>query len=355
MISITEEQRKELFADSGFRKAECYVNVIKGGVVIATTGCEGTVDLDTTAAIERSAQLTINQKYDWLSVELQPFFRIGSTDYPLGIFIPSTMVETASAVLGKTWTIDCYDRTLLLMEDKLVDDVTYEAGEIYTDIVKSLLQSAKAGDVLEESESDLTLPTARTFQRGTDKLTIINTLLMEINFDKMRCNENGTFILKKYKLPEMADRTIVYEKEKSVVLPGYERTEEYFDVPNIFFVDASHPELDESYHAEYENTNPADPLSTARRMRNIVVQLSPPENVSSQEQLDEWLERKVFELSSAHQTLTINTIAMPIHGAADQIQIKLGSDDIDGLYVETAWSLTMAPAGLMRHVMRRLG
>jgi len=65
------------------------------------------------------------------------------------------------------------------------------------------------------------------------------------------------------------------------------------------------------------------------------------------------LERKVFELSSLYRTVRVNTLAMPIHGAKDQVQLKTGTD-IDGVYVETAWNLTLSSAGTMTHTLRRL-
>lgn len=356
MIQIPKEQLSRLTAPDGRRKVECYASILRNGAEIDRIPCGGSVTLDTEADIERTANLSIGKEYDWISVEIQPVVVIEGDSYPLGRFLPTSPEVVYSEMGTPSWEVECYDRTLILEEDKLTKDTTYPAGEKYLDVVAEILYLSGIHDVIIYDPSDAVLPIDRTFERGTSKLEIINTLLDEIVYNKIRCDAEGNFYISAYQEPKLETAVITYEAgAASVLLAEAEITTDYYNKPNVYSVMVDNPELEQTFYSEYINDNPGDPLSTVRRGRMIVAdedEINPPEVVNNQADLDKWLKRRAFEMSREYQTVKYTTLAMPVQEALDQIILHL-NEKISGLYIEMGWEIKLQAGGLMTHTARR--
>lgn len=356
MIQISKEQLSRLTAPDGRRRVECYAAIFQNGAEIDRIPCGGSVALDTEADIERTASLTLGKEYDWISVEIQPVMVVEGDAYPLGKFLPTSPEVIYSEMGTPSWEVECYDRTLILEEDKLTKDTTYPAGKKYLDVVAEILYLSGIHDAVIYDPCDAVLPIDRTFERGTSKLEIVNTLLDEIVYNKIRCDAMGNFYISAYREPKPESAVITYHAgPDSVLLAEAGITTDYYNKPNVYSVMVDNPELEQTFYSEYINDNPGDPLSTVRRGRMIVAdegEIDPPEVVNSQEDLDKWLKRRAFELSTEYQTVTYTTLAMPIHEALDQIILHL-NERISGLYIETGWEIRLQAGGLMTHTARR--
>lgn len=356
MRKASKTQMESLTAETGQQIVQCYAKVLKNGAVIDRIPCGGTVSLDTAEDIERTAALTISKELDWLKVELQPVMEIDGEEYPLGIFLPSSPEKVLDENGNEQWDVECYDRTLILSEDRLIKDTTYSAGTKYLTLVTTLFYTAGIDSVSILDPINAELPTDRTFERGTSKLQIINILLDEINYNKVRCDADGNFYLSAYREPAAGVSDIAYSVgDKSVLLQEAEVLTDYFNRPNVFSVLVDNPELEETYYSEYINDDPGDPLSTVSRGRNIAAdedQVGSPEVIGSQKDLDLWLKRRVFELSRSYETVKFYTLPMPIHEALDSITLHL-NNEINGIYQEIGWEIKLEAGGAMTHTVRR--
>ena len=351
MLTLTQEDKTALYAKDGKRVEKYYARIFVDKALTAVVPCGGTVDLDATADIERTASLELYQPLDLLKVEIQPVAEIGGIPYPLGRFLASTPTQSSDGYRD-IWKVECYDRTLILQEDKLLRAMTIPKGKLYLDAVGELMVSAGIDEDVIQDESAAALPIDRTFEAGTAKLSIINTLLDEINFNKLRCDAEGTFVISAYTDQTRTPAGISYRQEDGgILLPGVEILTDYYNIPNVYYTDVQNPEQDAAYHSEYRNDDEDSPLSTVQRGRNIVAEIEGPEAVENQAQLDIWLERKAMERSMAYQTIRFSTAVMPVHQSMDRI--LLSTEKVQGVFVETGWSIPLTAGGAMNHTVRR--
>ena len=353
MISIPETELLRMMADDGAREVSCYGEVLSDGVPVKKVSCSGTVDLDTTAEIQRTASLAFSEELDWLDVEIRAVEEVNGKAYPLGIFIPSSPTENENSSGRKSYPVECYDRTIRLKQSGLREPLLLKAGTPYLDAVQQIAAKAGAGDILVKDDGLFTLPSDRIFERGSSRLAIINTLLDEINYQPISCSADGTFIIEAFReeIPEQAG--IAYNSTSCRALaPEYSSMLDAFHVPNVFFVTVSGLKQEGSFSSQYINDDPDSPFSTVRRGMEIVMELEPPSAIGSQEELDMWCRRKAMEMTDISETITFKTLTMPIHEAGDYISLDYKGHT--GLYQETGWTIPLQAGSVMTHKARKV-
>jgi len=241
---------------------------------------------------------------------------------------------------------------VILAEDCVTEHYYIAAGTNYIEAVEALLLSAGIESVIATPNAEV-LPTAREFEIGTSKLSIINTLLSEINYNTVTVNSDGVFLLTPYAEPTPDDISIRYSADEVSVL-GYLATTELdlYGVPNIFVAVCSNPELGTNLKSVYTNSNPASELSTIRRGRSIVSQVYKPDAITSQYELDKYIRRIAFEGSQVYQKISFETLVMPEHETGTVLEIH--HPDFSGVFREYSWSMNLSTGGIMQHEVRRL-
>lgn len=272
-------------------------------------------------------------------------------EFPLGVFIPSTPTQNSESGLS-IYSVEAYDKTIVLKEDCLTARLFIPKGTNYIEAVKSIMISANATDIIGDS-SDTLLPTDREFEIGESKLTIINKLLSEINFNPVYANADGVYMLGRYVEPSSSNISYNYQdNEYSVLYSDTQREADFYNVPNIFIAIVSNPELKTDMQSVYINDSPANKLSTVNRKRNIVSEIYRPDVMSSQADLDEYIKKIAFDKSQVYEKLIFTTDLMPIHERGEILEIRNG--DVSGIYNETSWSMELSASGVMQHEARRL-
>lgn len=366
---------------------------------------EGSVSLSRADAIQRSASITVyDESIDWLQYKVKIFMAIKVGDvwaeWPLGVYIPSTptivcegismqprytQTETDAPFWDANWPeiekttwreidrgkrnmpqigpetrkarvhyeLDCYDETVILKEDAFVERYYIPAGTRYLTAVQAILVSAGIERVLLEKEIETQIPVDREWDVGTSKLTIVNTLLEEINYNPIYCDGDGNMVIAGYKDPSATGAGYTYAADMlSVILPQLSVTQDFYNVPNVFIAISSNPDAKQDYRAVYVNDNPLSPLSTVRRGRNIVSKPYKLDAVASQGELDAYIAKVAFEASRIYEEIEFTTALMPIHGSGDILE--LAHPAVNGIYQETAWEMELSASGSMTHTARRL-
>lgn len=399
---MTDEARNALHAKGGSRQVKYRYDLIRKGIVIgALPVISASISNGLEQQIKRTARFEIaeDSRINWLTDRIRPVMLVRLADgtktvkktvsswaslreftwadlsgytwdylasggkarrkeaaerweeIPLGVFVPSTPTRSYDGA-SVTYSVEAYDLTVIIAEDCVTDHCFIAEGTNYIDAVEALLLSAGIDSVISTPSAEV-LPTAREFEIGTSKLSIINTLLTEINYNTVTVNSDGVFLLTPYTEPTPDDISIRYSADEISVM-GYPATTELdlYGVPNIFIAVCSNPELGTDLKSVYTNDNPASELSTIRRGRNIVSQIYKPDAITSQEELDKYIRRIAFEGSQIYQKISFETLVMPEHETGTVLEIH--HPDFSGVFREYSWSMDLSTGGIMQHEVRRL-
>lgn len=365
---------KEIFnalrGQGGSRQVKFRFDVLQNGAKIKEINASGSIDFNRFAEIQRAGTFKLTEELDWLHDEIKPYMllrmpdkvnadNIGTTmrdeqyaEFPLGVFVLSSPSRQSDN--GYTeWTVAAYDHTVILKEDSITEPLFLPAGTKYITAIQSILVSANVANVFIKNFTDAKLQTDREFEIGTTKLSIANSLLGEINFNPVRCDSNGQFLISKYQEPSPDNIDFTYAADElSVISRDTESNQDFYSVPNIFIAVCSNPELDKDYRSVFVNDSPSSALSTVSRGRRITSEIYQPSTVLSQEALDTYIRRIAFEENQVYEQLTFTTAIMPIHESGNVLAIR--HPDVTGIFIESSWTITLSADGQMTHTARRL-
>jgi hypothetical protein len=387
-----------LFAKGGMRRVAFRFDIIRDGVKMRSIRASGSVAMDSTAQIMGSARIKTSEPVDIIKDRIRPVVMIlrhnaggaipletwteidragrpaeewdaarlswGDLDgdvanisprdewieKPVGVYLPRTCTERIEPGVN-TWEIEAYDGTVLLREDCATDRIYIASGTRYLDAVTSVMINAGANNVLVMDDSDTVIPVDREFDIGVSKLDIVNTLLAEINFRPVSCDEDGRYIIRRYREPSPSAVDFSYlDDSLSILRAESSSTVDLMGVPNVFIAVCDNPDLDQTFRAEWVNDSPESPVSTINRGRNVATYR--PDMISSQAEIDEYVKRTAFEANQIYETVEISTAINPYHWANNIIVVRKGG--LSGIFEETGWSFELRAGAEMKHTLRRL-
>lgn len=300
------------------------------------------------------------REIDWMNDWIKVWCDVTFTDpkngkqtlsYPLGVFVMNTAKRSVS---GDTVTRDIqgYDLSKFLADD-LVEEVYNVFGDEYpTDKVNELLQLSGLQSNIQFSDN--IQDTARSWDIGTSKLTIINDLLDAIGFTKLVFDAEGTAQAEPYIAPSKRNETITYATDNNKVLGSEVAQSLDTSVPNVVVVVASQPDRPPLVARLY-NYSPDSPTSIPNRGgKRFTKFIADNETATSQAALNAKALRIFSDISQVYEAVEISTKVMPIHGDSEIILINYteGDNFIAGhTFSEMGWDIT---ANDMTHSLRRV-
>jgi hypothetical protein len=324
-----------------------------------TTVKAGKIEQNWLADIKRRADFTIRDtgEIDYLSNRIQPWVRIavppfGAEDWaewPQGVFLLATPTRGDNAVGVVTRDVKGYDSLLIYVDDAVVDRYSVAAGAQYIATVSTLLGSIPKNI----TPSTVTLPTAKEWEPGTPKLTIINELLGAVNYESLSFDETGRAIVVPYVSPQDRPSEYIYaDDHDGLVVPGVDQELDLFSIPNRWTLVVSDPDR-AVLTATYTNTDPSSPTSTIRRQRTIV-DFRTEQDAANQAALDAKVARLAFEASQVYEAIDFKTGMFPIHSGNDVYRIEYDPLAINAKYSEHTWSMDLKNGAKMEHRARRV-
>lgn len=195
------------------------------------------------------------------------------------------------------------------------------------------------------------LSSDREFEVQTSYLRIINMLLEEMNYQKLKYNLNGVATMMPIlsNLERPIDFTFI-NTNFSVLDRDISITYDTFNVPNVFVGTVDNPDLDTTYYAKVINDDPTSKYSTASIGREIPVFFT-PENIVNQATLVHFLEHKKSQSIFKIETVKIKIAITPNMFAGAKVFLK--NDKIEGIFIVKKWSLELTHAGLMDLTLER--
>ena len=322
---------------------------------IGTVTASGYIDFNSAAEIKRVASLQIKETkdIDFLTDRVKPYMQVytkqGRVEYPLGVFMMDSPTRSSEGT-GIKRSVECYDKTIILRDDKLTARTMIRKGTLYTAAIDTLISSAGITNYrVDQSEKQLRQDLE--FEIGTPKLQVINSLAAAINYNDVYVDSAGCVIVKAYANPESRPVEFVYATDKkSIVLPRAVETQDLFNIPNKIIRWLETSEL-ECIVAMAENTDPTSKLSIANRGRTIV-DAEPVSDIADQATLEAYVARLAAE-AKIYQTVTITTALMPHHEFLDCLYIVNDKLGVSGKYIEQSWKMDLRVGGTMRHVCKR--
>lgn len=294
-----------------------------------------------------------NDLVDYLNDEIRPFYIRDGVEYPLGVYMIGTLTTKHTRYGRDEDSIEAYDRALRLKQTKTEARHYIAAGTAYMSAIQSLIRGAgipriKADDCAETLATD-----REDWEIGTDYLTIINTLLSEINFSDIWFDFDGVARLEKYEAPSSSNIDREYrDDEYSTITPEYAEELDVYEAPNVFIVSVSNPDYDQPMTATGTNDSMTSALSTVRRGRRILATPVELDNIASQAALQQYADNLVMKSMLATQKITFYTAVNPLHGVGDAVALYNG--ELTGVYEETDWRIELRSGALMEHRAKKV-
>lgn len=327
----------------------------KDGRPLGKVTADGSIDYNASAAIQRVASLNIKERkdIDVLSEMIRPYMCLKTpamvARFPLGVFLmASPQRQALNGAL--TRSVDCYDRNLILSEDKFATRYYIPRGTAYTAAVASILQSAGISDA-RITQSDYGLASDMEFAAGTSKLSAINRLLDAINYNHIYVSATGVFVVEPYVVPELRAVNATYATDKhSIVKDGADEQLDTFEIPNkiVRVLETADRGL---LVSEAVNDDPLSKLSTVSRGRTVV-DVDSVDDIASQGALDAYVQRLMAE-SKLYQVVRFETANMPMHENLDCLYLINKDLEISGKYIEQSWKMQLNIGGSMIHTCRK--
>lgn len=333
------------------------MEILRNNIPIGTLKCRSvSIKYDATAEVMRGMQCDLYAdhidiqspfEFDLFSDRIRPVLIEDGEEHSLGVFMiiaaPKSLAET-----GSYYSIEAYDETMLLKQAAVTNRQYFAAGTRYIDAIESLITAVGLANIVAD-ESDATMAISREFEIGTSYLTIINTLLTELNYSPVHIGADGYVYLTRKVTPTEAD--FIYRDNKQFSLIGTLETDtDIYDKPNVLVGVVSNPQQTPIVYTR-ENTDVNSALSIARRGYRVVkvYRLS---NIASEDVLQAYIDAELLNAMQTTETVEFQTIIEAGHDYRSSIQ--LATELIDGLFIEVAWQIDIRPnSARMRHTAER--
>lgn len=264
-------------------------------------------------AIRSSAQLQvldIDMPLPWTQIRVRIWITVNGDTWPLATLRPSAPREAWSD-LGRAWDVELLDKLSILDRSAVTETFTLASGTAITSAVRSLIEgSGEPAGAL--TESDAVLRTSMTWDAGTSRLRVINDLLDAGGFYALWCDGLGQYQVSPYLLPASRPTSArIVDDSESIYAPDFTAEEDIYSVPNRVIGVSQSTGDEPALVAVASNTDPSSPYSF-QSLGVWVDHVETEIEVASQEVLDSYVRRRLVELSSTSQTVTIAHDFMPL-------------------------------------------
>lgn len=314
-----------------------------------------TISSDYTANIHLTlrGEFHRNEDVDYINDNLRPVMILDGAEYPLGVYKIATKRERINAAGVRLDTIEAYDRALILEWAKTETREFFPAGSAYTDIISRLLTRAGIARAIVQNSGAVLQSDREDWDIGTPFLTIINTLLAEINYTPLWFDLTGTARVKAYTAPDATVIAHTYGAAEGVHLlrPEVQSEIDLFSQPNVFIAILENPEYPEPWVKTAVNDTPSSKLSTISRGIRIP-QVFIVDNIASEQDLQDYVNKLRNESIQMSEFVSIETAAMPNHNVGDVIAIS--HPQLSGIFREVSWTLALKSGNYMQHKLQRV-
>lgn len=332
-------------------RIEVLRNNVQIGIVRASS-CN--LIFDSSADVKRSGkvemirtEITGGNTFQPFTDRIRPVMIDSTGEHYLGKYMCISMPEELSDT-GSIYQIEMYDETMILKQAGFEGRVNYAQGARYQTIIEGLLVDSGITNYYID-ETTATLQTEREFAPGDNYLTVINTLLDEINYEHVYAGLDGFIYLKAKQQKVTADH-VYSDKKHYRLLKPINRDTDIYSLPNVLIGVVSNPDTDTPLIHKVVNDDLNSQISVPNRGYKVVrvYRLS---NIASQSDLEAYIQAEYLKSTQMTETAQIATAPEHSHEYGDTVQ--LDTDLISGLYTEVAWNMDLGVNNSMTHRLER--
>lgn len=342
-----------LYFDDGTRRVEYRYSAIRYGVeyrpLEAVEPPEITMEADAEVKTAVRGTFSVPSDVDWLIDTMRPYMLVDGEEYPLGEYVVTSVTNqrTQDRVYS---AIEGYDLGVRVKNSTLGERISIPWGTKYLDAIQAQLLACGIQRVIMDPLADATQETRADWEIGESRLKVINDLLAEINYRSLWFDSAGVARLTKYRqpAPELAVRTYAADK-MSVIADETTSSLDTYGAYNEWIAVVSNPDKS-IMTARAVNDNPISALSVQRIGKRTapIIRL---DNIASQTALQEYVDNVKFRGMASTETVTWATANMP-HEVGEIIILQ--HPHLQGVFEETAWSMTLQAGAEMRHTGKRV-
>lgn len=267
----------------------------------------------------------LQKEIDFLNDQIQSWFILlmpdgGKVEWSQGIYRLPVSPDIIEG-LNISKEISGYDRTIRLRRWRFRRGYVIKKGTEYVAAITKILVMAGITK-FDIPFSNSIFAADRSIRVGETALSVINTLLSEINYDSLRADKSGNIRSNPY--TAISERAITQKyiaNENSIILPSMTSGVDFLDAANIFIMVATNIDSGIELISEYENKDPLSRISTVNQ--DEVMDYEEIDNIADQASLDSRVRRKASDSSSRYSHINLSTALMPDHEDQDVIYLDL--------------------------------
>ena len=287
----------------------------------------GRVEQNYDRLIRGGCSLTIHESsIDWMTARFQPWVRVNTESWPLGVFLASEPDEVHWAG-GEGFEVRGLDKLSVLDEDKIEETLSAPAGSVALDL--AIQQIHLAGEyAITYTDSSAQLREAIVWPAGTSRLSIVDSLMQAINYNRVWADGWGRYRLEPFVNP--ADRPPVWTfqpGELAIHSPEWKRQQNITGIPNKVILTTSGDDEQEALRAVASNTNPDSPYSYQARGNRWVVRDYDGVEAVDQPTLDSLAQRYLSNASRAVASYHVSHAPIPLD-PMDVVRWRSGRHDV---------------------------
>lgn len=310
-----------------------------------------TITAQADAAIKTSLRgvFSVPGDVDWLTDSLRPYMQVEGTEYPLGEYVMTSVVNQYRG--GRVYaSLEGYDQGVRVQNGTLDSRIILREGRKYREVIAEQLIACGIDQVMADPTDDLLPEDRADWEIGESRLTLINALLSEINYRSLWFDTNGIARLTKYRQPsaELASKAYTAD-ELSVIFDESSSSLDAYGAYNDWIAIVSNPDKP-LMMARAANENPTSALSVQRLGRRTapIIRL---DNIASQEALQEYVNNVRFKGLASAETVSWSTANFP-HEVGEIVILQ--HPQLHGVYEEVGWTMTLQAGAEMQHTGKRV-
>jgi len=280
----------------------------------------------------------------------------GLPDIPLGVYIVVEAPETWTGE-GRTIAIGVQEKTSVLDTDAVTETFVADTSKTILQWVQYVIQSAGETCIIDVAQT-ATVSTPMVWDPGTTKLQIVNDLLNVLNYNSLRVDGQGNFVIAPYVQP--SSRPLNYDLLQGVprellygemYTPSWTRDKDWYDVPNRVVAVMSSGMDTPPISGVATNEDESSPYSYQSRglwKTDVLTGIQVPDGDTATQTafLQQTALQSLIASSSPQAAVEVIHLPIPIW-VGDVIRFQNSPSGIDGLYVVTAIQIDGQPKGLM--------
>lgn len=346
--------------DGGKRQTEYRFAAIRNGVELCPVQAVGAprITMQSTAEIKTSISGTfvVPEEVDFLTDTLRPYMVVDGEEHQLGEYVITSVTEQRENGIIKM-SVTGYDLGVKVKMSTLDSRIVSQWEPLYMDVIMPNLVTAGIINVIADPCEDHMQGRRTDWDVGTSRLTLINDLLQEINFDTLWFDTTGAARLTKYQAPSADNATKIYRAdEMSVIRAGVTSELDIYEAYNDWIVVVNDANRVVNYPnnvvmtARATNDDPASKISVQRVGKRTapIIYLN---NIASQDALQEYVDKIKLQGMASTETVTWTTANMP-HEVGEIVVLE--HPQLQGVFEETAWTMTLQAGAAMTHTGKRL-